>query len=150
MCLPSSPVVVLPAEARILEAFGDRATFLLTGDQTGGRFTMLSSETAPGCGPPPHWHEKDDEWFLVVDGEAEFFMDGKWSAVPVGTAVHVPHGTIHAFRNIGSTPLKQIIHVSPSGFENFFERCAAEFRRDGGPDMAVIAAIAAEHGIRFA
>ena len=150
MSRPSSPVVVPPAEARILEAFGDRATFLLTGDQTGGLFTMLSSETAPGCGPPPHWHEKDDEWFLVLDGQAEFFMDGEWAGVPVGTAVHVPHGTVHAFRNIGSTPLKQIIHLSPSGFEIFFERCAVEFRREGGPDMAVITAIAAEHGIRFA
>jgi quercetin dioxygenase-like cupin family protein len=150
MQAPSTPVVVLPREAPVFEAFGDRAVFHLTGAQTGGRYTMFSSETAPGCGPPPHWHEKDDEWFLVVEGQAEFFKDGEWTAVPVGSAVFVPHGTVHAFRNVGETPLKQIIHVSPSGFETFFERCAVEFRCEGGPDMAAVMGIAAEHGIHFA
>ncbi len=150
MHAPSTPVVVLAGEAPVIEAFGDRAVFHLTGGQTGGRCTMFSSETAPGCGPPPHWHEKDDEWFLVVEGQAEFFKEGVWTAVPVGSAVYVPHGTVHAFRNAGETPLKQIIHLSPSGFEVFFERCAEEFNRESGPDMGRIATIAAEHGIHFA
>ena len=150
MHAPSTPVVVLPGEFPVFEAFGDRAVFHLTGGQTGGRYTLFSSETAPGCGPPPHWHDREDEWFLVLEGKADFFKDGAWSEVPAGTAVFAPRGSVHAFRNAGDTALKQIIHTSPSGFEVFFERCAEAFHREGGPDMGRITKIAAEHGIHFA
>jgi quercetin dioxygenase-like cupin family protein len=142
--------VVPPSAAPVVEAFGDRVTFHLTGRETGGKYTSFLSETPPGSGPPPHWHDREDEWFLVLEGRAEFFSDGAWAEVPVGTAVYAPRGAVHAFRNAGDTILKLMIHVSPSGFEDFFGRCAAEFHREGGPDMARVVEIAAEHGIHFA
>lgn len=80
----------------------------------------------------------------------EFLQQGEWTEVPPGTSVFMPRGTVHAFRNVDDTPLKQLIHTAPSGFENFFTRCAAEFAREGGGDMAAIAEIGAEHGIHFA
>jgi quercetin dioxygenase-like cupin family protein len=148
---PVTPAVVVvpPSAATVVEAFGDRVTFLLTGRETGGKVTQFLVETPPGGGPPLHWHENEDEWFLVLEGQAEFYKDGVWTAVPTGSAVFAPRGSVHAFRNAGNAPLKQLLNTSPSGFEKFFERCATEFHRDGGPDMTVIAAIAAEHGIRF-
>lgn len=146
---PISPSVILPGKGRIVEAFGDKATFMLTGEETGGRYTMFLSEAAPGCGPPLHWHEVDDEWFFVLDGKAEFYKEGEWTEVPPGTAVFIPHGCIHSFRNAGDTPLKQIIQTAPSGFETFFTRCAAEFNKEGGADMAKIVEISAEHGIHY-
>lgn len=145
-----SPSVILPGQGRVVEAFGDQATFLLTGDQTGGRYTSFVSVTAPGCGPPPHWHEYEDEWFYVMEGKVEFLRHGEWTEVPPGTSVFMPRGTVHSFRNVGDTPLKQLIHTAPSGFETFFTRCAAEFNREGGCDMAKVAEISAEHGIHYA
>ena len=144
------PTVVPPSQARILEAFGDRVTFHLTGRDTGGVCTAFLVETAPGGGPPPHWHDHEDEWFLVLEGSAEFFKEGVWTAVPAGTAVFAPRGSVHAFRNAGQTVLRQVIHTSPSGFENFFARIAEEFHREGGPDMERVVAISAEHGIHYA
>jgi quercetin dioxygenase-like cupin family protein len=144
------PCIVPPGGAQTYEAFGDRATFFLTGDRTGGRYTMFVNVTAPGNGPPPHWHDHEDEWFHVLEGRAEFLQDGQWTEVPPGTTVFMPRGTVHSFRNAGDTPLKQVIHTAPSGFETFFARIAEEFHREGGPDMAAIATIAAEHGIHFA
>lgn len=146
---PLSPTVVLPEQGRVVEAFGDRVTFLLTGVETGGRYTMFLSETQPCLGPPPHVHEDCDEWFHVMEGRAEFFKDGAWTEVPPGTSVFIPRGTVHSFRNAGDTPLMQLIHTAPSGFETFFTRCAEEFNREGGPDMARIMGIAGGHGIRF-
>jgi quercetin dioxygenase-like cupin family protein len=143
------PSVVFPADAPVVTAFGDCATFHLTGAQTGGKYTMFTSITQPGGGPPPHKHDKEDEWFLVLEGRAEFFKDGEWLEVPVGSSVFMERGTFHTFRNAGDTPLKQIIQTSPSGFEVFFTRCAAEFEKPGGPDMQKIMAISAEHGISY-
>lgn len=143
------PAIVPPAEAKIYHAFGDTASFLLTGEQTGGSYTMFVNVTAPGGGPPPHRHDDEDEWFYVLEGRAEFFRDGLWTEVPPGTSVFMPRGSVHSFRNAGDTPLKQIIHTAPSGFETFFARVAEEFNRDGGPDMNRVVEISAEHGISY-
>jgi len=147
--IPLPPSVILPGQGRVVEAFGDRATFILTGEETGGRYTMFVNETAPGCGPPPHRHDAEDEWFHVLEGQAEFFKDGEWTAVPPGSSVFMPRGSVHTFRNAGNTPLKQLIHTSPSGFETFFTRCAVEFHREGGCDMGKVVEISAEHGIYY-
>jgi quercetin dioxygenase-like cupin family protein len=144
-----APSIIPPGKAKTYAAFGDEATFLLTGEQTGGRYTMFSYIVSPGGGPPPHRHDGEDEWFLVLEGEAEFYEGGIWTAVPAGGAVFMPRGSVHTFRNAGDRPLKLLIHTAPSGFETFFSRCAAEFENEGGPDMARIFAIAAEHGIVF-
>ncbi len=110
---------------------------------------MFTSVTPPGGGPPPHRHENEDEWFLVLEGRAEFFHDGKWTEVSVGGSVFMQRGTVHTFRNAGDAPLKLLIQTAPSGFETFFTRCAAEFHQPGGPDMAKIMEISAEHGISY-
>lgn len=148
---PHSPrvAVVPPSGALRIEAFGDRVTFHLTGADTGGKYTCFVVETPPGSGPPPHRHDREDEWFLVLEGRAEFFKDGGWTEVPVGSAVFAPRGSVHAFRNVGDTVLRQVIHTSPSGFEDFFAAMAEEFHRDGGPDMERVVAVSAEFGIHY-
>jgi hypothetical protein len=42
-----------------------------------------------------------------------------------------------------------LVHTSPSGFEVFFARCAAEFAKPGPPDMSRLVEIAGEYGIHF-
>lgn len=144
-----SPAVVLPGSAKVLRAFGDEVTVHLGGDQTGGRFTMFTDVTPPGGGPPPHFHQNEDEWFYPQEGRVEFLRDGVWTEVPMGTAVFMPRGTVHSFRNPGDKPLKMLIHTAPSGFEVFFARCAEEFAKPGPPDMKRLVEIAGEHGIHF-
>ena len=144
-----APVVVLPQAGKTLRAFGDEIRVHLGGAETGGKYTLFTDVTPPGGGPPPHYHENEDEWFYPLEGRAEFFLDDAWQAVPTGSVVFVPRGTIHTFRNCGETPLKQLTHVSPAGFELFFARCAEEFAKPGPPDMRRIIEISAEHGIHY-
>src|ERR1043166_8943184 len=143
------PTVTLPNHGRVIRAFGDEITVHLDGKQTGGSFTMFTAITPPGGGPPPHYHKTEDEWFLVLEVRASFFRDGKWQEVPPGTAVFMPKGTVHTFKNVGDRPLKQLIHTSPSGFEIFFAKAAEEFAKPGGPDMNRLVQIAGEHDIYF-
>jgi len=49
-----------------------------------------------GTGPPPHSHDWD-EAFYVLRGEIAFQCDGQAHTCGVGTLVHVPRGTVHAF-----------------------------------------------------
>jgi mannose-6-phosphate isomerase-like protein (cupin superfamily) len=142
-------MAVRPEEGRVLRAFGEEVTVYLGGAETEGRFTSFVEVTPPSGGPPPHYHEAEEEWFFPLEGRVEFFLDGTWEEVPLGTVVFVPRGTVHTFRNCGDGPLKMLIHTSPAGFETFFERCAQEFAKPDPPDMDRIVQISAEHGIHF-
>lgn len=146
---PAVPVITPPGQGQAMSVFGDEIEFVITGQQSGGRFTQWIETTHPGGGPPPHYHTLEDENFFVIEGSVEFFQDGQWTAAAPGTAVFMPKGVVHAFRNAGQTPLKMLITTVPSGFETFFGRCEAEFAKAGGPDMARLTEIAAEHGIHF-
>ena len=42
---------------------GDRYTFLVTGEQSGGAYFILEAFVPPGGGPPPHYHEREEECF---------------------------------------------------------------------------------------
>lgn len=134
---------------REIHAFGDTMRLHLSGAETGGRYTMFTSVTPPGSGPPIHQHHLDDEWFHVLEGVAEFYYEGTWTRVEAGGSVFMPKGSVHTFRNAGDVPLHQLITLAPAGFDTFFSRCAEEFNQEGGPDHARLVAIAGEHGIVF-
>lgn len=143
------PVIAPRGTRAVLHAFGEEVHLHLTGADTGGRYNMWTEITPPGGGPPPHVHANEDEWFHVLEGRVAFLTDGQWTEVPPGGAAFLPRNVPHTFKNVGDTPLRMLIQTAPAGFDRFFTRCAEEFARPGGPDMARIMAISAEHGIRF-
>jgi quercetin dioxygenase-like cupin family protein len=142
--------IIPPGAGKCIKAFGDEITVKLSGADTGGAFVLAEAVTPPGSGPPPHIHANEDELFQVLEGRVSFFAEGKWTEFGPGAVVFLPRGGVHTFRNTGETPSRMSVLLRPAGFEVFFERCAAEFTRPGGPDMARIIAISAEHGIQFA
>jgi len=146
---PLPAVLALPASRPVLRAFGEVVELHLTGEDTGGRYSMWTETTPPGGGPPPHVHANEDEWFHVLEGRVAFFTDGRWTEVPPGTSAFMPRHVPHTFKNVGDRPLRMLIQTAPSGFEVFFARCAEEFAKPNGPDMARVLEISAEHGIRF-
>jgi hypothetical protein len=42
---------------------GDVYRFLVTGAETGGAYFAMEAFVAPGGGPPPHRHSREDETF---------------------------------------------------------------------------------------
>jgi mannose-6-phosphate isomerase-like protein (cupin superfamily) len=143
------PKLVPPAQGTVLHAFGDQIVVKLGTAETNGAFALCSDLTPPGGGPPLHFHLHEDELFLVQEGQVSFCVEGKWTELKPGGVAFAPRGSIHTFRNTGNTPCLQWILTTPAGFEVFMARCAAEFAAPGGPDMARIMAISAEHGIHF-
>ncbi len=144
-----SGAIVAPDGAKVLHAFGEEVKIHLEGDRTAGNLTMWTEITPPGGGPPPHYHLNEDETFHVLEGRIAFLLDGKWHEVGPGGAAFMPRGVIHTFKNVGDRPSRMLLTTTPSGFEKFFARCAAEFAKPSGPDMSRIIEIGAEHGIHF-
>jgi len=144
-----TPTIVRPNAGKVFKAFNEEVTLHLGGAETGGQFCMFTEITPPGGGPPPHYHLLEDEWFLLLQGRMEFFLNDNWQEVPVGTAVFAPRQEVHTFRNPGDVPSTMLIHTMPAGFDEFFARCAEEFANSSTPDMQRILEIGTEHGIHF-
>ncbi|MNP35379.1 Quercetin 2,3-dioxygenase [compost metagenome] len=63
---------------------------------------MHIQEGIQGGGPPPHFHPWD-EAFYVVDGQVEVTVEGTSTTVSAGGYVHIPAGSIHAYKNVSPT-----------------------------------------------
>jgi quercetin dioxygenase-like cupin family protein len=115
---------------------GDTMTFKATGESTGGSLVLLENVTAPGGGPPPHIHTREDEFFYVLDGAFEIRIGDELHRVGPGGFAFVPRGTVHNFRNTAETPSRILIGFTPGGIEGFF-RESGRPAIDDGPAPAV-------------
>ncbi len=61
------------------EVFGERVDILVDSETSGGASTTLIQHVAPGGGPPPHTHTREDETFTALEGDFEIFSEGEWS-----------------------------------------------------------------------
>lgn len=57
---------------------------------------------------PPHKHA-EDEFFFILEGKAEIFLDGKQKEVGPNTSLYCPSNIEHGIRNIGNTELKYLV-----------------------------------------
>jgi quercetin dioxygenase-like cupin family protein len=56
----------------------------------------------------PHRHP-EDEVFVVLEGQAEFFLNGQTRAVGPLTSMYAPSNVEHGIRNLGDTDLKYLV-----------------------------------------
>src|SRR5688500_649068 len=108
---------------------GDTMTLKATGESTDGSLVLLENLTAPGGGPPPHIHTREDEFWYVLDGTFEIRIGDDVHAVGAGGFAYAPRGTVHNFRNTAETPSRILVGFTPGGMEGFFRESAT----DDGP-----------------
>ena len=91
------PLVVKPSDRKPpLSVIGTKITVLASGaDIEDQQVTLQSGDE--GSGPPPHNHGWDES-FYVTKGQVVFTCAGETTTCTTGTLVHVPGGTVHAFR----------------------------------------------------
>ncbi len=110
---------------------GDTMTLKATGESTLGKLVLLENLTAPGGGPPPHVHSREDEFFFVLDGTFEIRIGDEVHAVGPGGFAYVRRGTVHNFRNTAETPSRILIGFTPAGMEGFFRESGQPATDDG-------------------
>ena len=95
------------------------------GRDTNRTLSVVESNDAPGGGPPPHIHHREDETFQILEGEYEFMVDGKTILAKQGATVFAPRGIPHTYRNAGPGEGRMVVTLTPSGFEDFFLQIGA-------------------------
>jgi quercetin dioxygenase-like cupin family protein len=112
--------ILQAGEGRSIWVIGDRYTIKAAGRDTGAAFALIEALVPPGGGPPPHIHRREDEAFYVLEGELQFHVDGLDITAEAGAWITLAKGSLHHFKNVGSTPARMLILVTPAGLEDFF------------------------------
>ena len=108
---------------RMVSVVGDLYRFLATGDETDSRYASFEALVPPGGGPPPHRHSREQESFYVLQGEITFRFGDECRVAKAGTAINMPPGLAHSFKNESAQPARMLISVAPAGLEQMFFEC---------------------------
>lgn len=73
-----------------------------------GKTLKLSVVKPHSATHEPHTHA-EDEFFFVLEGTAEFHLDGETATGGPMTSFYCPAGSKHGIRNIGDTELKYLV-----------------------------------------
>jgi quercetin dioxygenase-like cupin family protein len=91
----------------------------LSGEQTWGKLAMMEAEAAPGVGQAPHVHPDEDMVFHVTSGHFWVKIGEEIQTVQQGDTLYIPHGIVHAWRQIGTEPGRYIKVLTPAGERDF-------------------------------
>jgi mannose-6-phosphate isomerase-like protein (cupin superfamily) len=111
--------------------------FLIPSEATGGLLTVFRATMPEGFSPPRHVHTREDEVFVVEDGELRFDIAGRAVAAGPGTSVFMPRGVPHTFRVDG--PSARVLGImTPGGFESLFRELGVPAARRTLPDPGIV------------
>lgn len=97
-----------------------RFTFLVTGAETGGRFSIIDGTAARGFEPPLHVHDREDELYYVMAGTFRFTVGAETVEAGPGRLVFLPRGVPHAF-TVDQSGARALMVFSPAGIEQYFQ-----------------------------
>ncbi len=86
-----------------------------SGQQTGGAYSLIEEFCPKNSGPPPHYHDQD-EGFYLLEGEITFQAGDEILKAQDGFSVSIPRGTVHSFR-VDSEVAHILNFYTPGGFE---------------------------------
>lgn len=118
------------------------------GADTENRMTLIYLDNGPGAGVPTHTHTREDETFIVLEGELTMTVGDKQHVVGPGGIVFGPRNVPHSFLTTGAGRTRFYVVITPSGMEHMFAEL--EQLPAGPPDMGKVLEICNRHGIQFA
>lgn len=133
----------------------DRATFIATAEDTGGRYTLGEFYVPPQGGAPLHIHRRENEWFYITEGQLSFQIDNELINATPRTLIYGPKDHAHSFINNGTEPAKMLNVWLPSGIEEFFREVGDPvtptdpFTPPLPPDIPRLLAAAPKYGLEF-
>ena len=143
-----------PGEGEAWWWFGGLATIKATGEQTGGRYSLVEILVPEGEGVL-HVHHFEDEGFYILEGEMTFYVGEKTIKAQPGSFLFGPKDVPHAF-TVDRGPAKLLFIFTPAGLEGAIREMGEPARSlsippqpDEPPDeaeMEQMMAIAARYG----
>ncbi|MDQ3253974.1 MAG: cupin domain-containing protein, partial [Acidobacteriota bacterium] len=114
-------VALHPKDSESFDWDGGKVRFIASSEDTNGRWAVMEITERLGYKTPVHRHNYTEEEFYVLEGVLTVKINDKVSEYPAGSYVLVPRGTPHAQGNFGKVPVKVLLTITPSGFEQSFK-----------------------------
>jgi quercetin dioxygenase-like cupin family protein len=152
-----TPHLATPGEERSAWYSGWLLTFLATGEETSGHYSLteVTGRRDHSVVPPLHIHTREDECFYVIDGAITCYVGDDVIHVPAGAFVVLPRGVPHRYE-LASEEARLLNLCVPAGFEGFYRAMSEPASAlalppapDGPPDVARLLVAAADHGIEI-
>ena len=93
--------------------------FIVPSEATGGSLSVFFATLPAGFSPPRHVHTREDEVFLVLEGDVAFELDGQRLQAGPGTSVFMPRNIPHTFC-VESRAARLLGVIVPGAFEQLF------------------------------
>ncbi|HET7851485.1 MAG TPA: quercetin 2,3-dioxygenase [Methyloceanibacter sp.] len=113
-----NPIALRREEGEAVWFLGALAIIKASGEATGGRTAIIEILAPEGSGSPLHVHNREDEWFYVLEGELSLWVGGRLIKTSPGSFVYGPRGIPHTFM-VTSPRARYLLVAQPAGFENF-------------------------------
>jgi mannose-6-phosphate isomerase-like protein (cupin superfamily) len=142
-----SPRAVEPSGGERLVFGGITIVVRIPSESTGGAFALME-EGEPMVDTPAHVHQHEDELFYVLEGEHVYQVGDKEFRLGPGGLAFAPRGVPHSQRRVVPGVGRQLVLVSPGGFEGFF-RDLATAHEAGSLGPEAYAAASERYGITW-
>jgi quercetin dioxygenase-like cupin family protein len=140
--------VITPGGGEQLTVRGSNLLFKAVAANTGGAFSLHERKIpAGGRRPPAHVHPDRVEAFWVLDGEAEFELDGEIMTADAGSFVLVPGGVAHTFGATATAPAHVLVLHAPA-IDDYFRELHELWSGDEPPGRDTELALMRRHGMR--
>ena len=139
-------IVMRPGEGRVIDLGNFVMSLKVSGDETGGVFSLLEAAEPADFGPPMHIHHDCAEAFYVLEGEYRIFVGDDEHVCPAGSFVFIPAGTVHGFR-VGAVPSRKLNLYAPAAMVGYFDELSAALDRGAADEE--LSGIAERHGMEI-
>jgi quercetin dioxygenase-like cupin family protein len=140
-------LIVPPGSGERLMVRGSTLDFKAVSATTGGAFSLHErSIPAGGRRPPAHVHPDRVEAFWVLDGVAEFELDGQLETASAGSFVLVPGGVTHTFGASPRTAAHVLVLHAPA-LDGYFRELAGLWSAQEPPERDTELALMRQHGM---
>ena len=144
MQLTPTPIFVPP-----LGATSQAGTIVrITSRQTGGDYCVCEMTTMPGEGVLLHVHDRDEEFYYILEGAYQMQAGEEHFSAEAGSLVVIPRDVPHQFRNAGDVPARALMIFRPGGFDELGDEMQ-EAAAAGTLDAKQRQAIFTKWGVHF-
>lgn len=119
--LGATDLVVLPGQGAGTWHLDTLWTWKVPAATTGGAFSLGEQLLPQGSAPPVHRHTREDEAWIVLEGEVSFFLDDEECLAGEGSYVYGPRERAHTFL-VRSETARLATLVLPGACEEFFHQ----------------------------
>ena len=79
-----------------------------------GSLSVIHERLQAGSKEQKHYHEKTQQYFFILSGEAKFYFEKESVIVKTKQGIHIPAGTVHYIANESADAIEFLVISEPA------------------------------------